>query len=85
MKTEQEKKEKINPELKEVVVQRLLSSKLPENIKLSVGGLSEEPMSLSEIIEHVKKEDETGRIVIEMYLAYLKALKEGIVKKIQNE
>ena len=42
-------KQKINPELKEIIIQRVLSSKLPENIKLSVGNLSKEPMGISEI------------------------------------
>lgn len=77
-------KEKINPELKEVIIYRILSSKLPENIKMSIGGISEKPMSASEIAEHVKAEDEIGEIVIEMELNYLKALKEGIIPKIQN-
>jgi len=84
MKTKQEQK-KIEPELKEIVLQRILSSKLPENIKLSVGSLSEEPMTIHEIAEHIRKEDEIGTTVIEMELAYLKALKEGIIKKMQNE
>ena len=79
-----EQKEKIDPELKELVLYRLMSSKLPENIEIAIGDISGEPMSMDEVIEHVKKEDETGNIIIEMELNYLKALKEGIISKIQN-
>lgn len=80
-----EEKQKINPELKEIIIQRILSSKLPENIKLSIGNLSKEPMGMSEIAKHIQQEDEIGEIIIEMELAYLKALKEGIIREIQND
>ena len=75
---------KIPEEIKEIVLFRIESSKLPENIKLSIGNLSSEPLSKEEIIEHIKKEDEIGRKIIEMEIAYLKALKEGIIPKIQK-
>ena len=76
--------QKINPELKEIILQRLRSSKLPDQIRMSIGGLSKEPMNITEVAEHVSREDEIGRKIIEMELAYLKALKEGIVEKIQK-
>lgn len=74
-----EEKKKLDPELKELIIQRIVSSKLPDNIKLSIGNLAQEPIGLAEIVEHVKKEDEIGEKIIEMELAYLKALKEGII------
>ncbi len=77
-------KEKIDPELKEIILQRIISSKLPDNIKMSIGNMSKEPMGLSEIAAHVQREDEIGRKIIEMELAYLKALKEGVISRIQN-
>ena len=80
----EEEKEKINPELKEIIIYRISSSKLPDNIKMSIGGISEKPMSTSEIVEHVKAEDEIGKIIMDMEINYLKALKEGIIPKIQN-
>ena len=80
-----EEKKKINSELKEIILQRISSSKLPENIKLSIGNLSKEPMSIQEIAHHVRIEDEIGEKIIEMELAYLKALKEGIITKLQND
>jgi len=42
-------------------------------------------MTLQEVIEHVKKEDEIGNKIIKIQLSYLKALKEGVISKIQNE
>lgn len=80
-----EEKQKINPELKEIIIQRVLSSKLPENIRLSIGNLSKEPMGILEIAKHIQQEDEIGKIIIEMELAYLKALKEGVIREIQND
>jgi len=77
-------KKKINPELKELVLYRLMSSRLPDNIEMTIGDISEKPMGMDEIIEHVKQEDETGQIIIEMELNYLKTLKEGIISQIQN-
>ena len=79
-----EQKQKINPELKEIILQRVLSSKLPENIKLSIGNLSKEPIGISEMARHIREEDEIGEKIIEMEIAYLKALKEGIIQGIQN-
>ncbi len=80
----EELKIKIEPEIKEIILQRILSSKLPSNIKLSVGNSTNEPMGIMEMAEHVKKEDEIGQKIIRMELNYLKALKEGIVEKIQS-
>ena len=77
-----EEKRKINPELKEIIIQRVLSSKLPENIKLSIGNLSKEPMSTEEIVKHVEAEDIIGKKIIQMELFYLQALKEGIVSEL---
>ena len=80
-----EEKQHISQELKEIIIRRIESSKLPENIRLSVGSLSQEPMNLQDIIIHIQKEDEIGKKIIEMESDYLKALKEGIIPKLQNE
>lgn len=79
MEEQKEKTTPINPELKEIVLYRLMSSKLPDNIQIAIGNLSKEPMKMNEIIEHVKKEDEIGKTIFEVELNYLKALKEGII------
>ena len=77
--------EEINPELKEIILQRLITSKLPQNLRVSIGNASQEPMTMQEVVEHVKKEDEIGKKIIKIQLSYLKALKEGVISKIQNE
>jgi hypothetical protein len=74
--------ERIDPQLKELVLYRLMSSRLPENIEMAIGDISGEPMNMEEIIEHVKNDDATGKIIIEMELNYLKALKAGIISQI---
>ena len=48
--------EEINPELKEIILQRLITSKLPQNLRVSIGNASQDPMTMQEVIEHVKKE-----------------------------
>ena len=73
---------KINSEIKEIIIYRIKSSKLPENIKMSIGNLSKEPMSTEEIVKHVEAEDIIGKKIIQMELFYLQALKEGIVSEL---
>ena len=74
--------DELNSELKEIIIKRIESSKLPQNILLSIGGMTDEPMNLADVINHVKNEDEVGKKIIQMELEYLKALKEGIVSRI---
>ena len=73
---------KISPELKEIIIYRIKSSKLPKNIRMSIGNLSKEPMDTEEIVKHVEAEDIIGKKIIQMELFYLQALKEGIVSKL---
>jgi len=73
---------KISSEIKEIIIYRIKSSKLPENIKMSIGNLSKEPMSTEEIVKHVEAEDIIGKKIIQMELFYLQALKEGIVSEL---
>ena len=77
--------EEINSELKEIILQRLITSKLPQNLRVSIGNASQEPMTMQEVVEHVKKGDEIGNKIIKIQLSYLKALKEGVISKIQDE
>ncbi len=75
----------VNQELKEIIVQRILTSELPKNLRVSIGNFTAQPMTLQQVVEHVKNEDEIGRKIIKIQLNYLKALKEGIISQIQNE
>ena len=77
-----EQEERIDQELKEIIISRFSSSKLPDNIKFSIGSLTSEPLNVKELIQHIRDEDEIGKVMIEMELNYLRALKEGIINQI---
>jgi len=62
-------------EIRKLVVERLKS--FPSSKKISIG--SEGNFSREELIEHVETEDRIGRKIIEIQLAYLQSLKEGII------
>lgn len=73
------KKEKVDKEIKEIVLFRIKSSKLPSNINLFIGN-SKEPLTKVDLINHVEKEDEIGRKIISMQMNYLRVLKKGIIQ-----
>ena len=50
---------------------------MPPNLKLSVGRYG--TFTKEELIERVQKEDEVGKLIIEMQLKYLRSFKEGII------
>ncbi len=58
-------------EIKNLVKARL--AEMPAHIKLSIG--SSGPFSREQLIEHVEKGDETGKLIIDMELNYIRALK----------
>ena len=64
-----------NAEIRELVMARL--STFPSDKKICIGKYGE--LSREDMIKHVRKEDEIGKKIIEIELAYLRALKEGIV------
>jgi len=65
----------VDEEIKELVITRLKT--MPANIKMSVGSYG--IFSKNELIESVRKENEVGKLVIEMQLKYLKSFKKGII------
>ncbi len=65
----------VDEEIKKLVITRL--STMPANMKLSIGNYG--IFSKDELIENVKKENEIGKLVIEMQLKYLKSFKKGII------
>lgn len=67
--------QKISEDLKKLVIARL--DVLPPDKKVSIGSVG--AFNKNELIEHVEKEDDIGKKVIEVELTYLKALKEGIL------
>jgi len=64
-----------NAEIRELVMARL--STFPSNKKICIGNYGE--LTREDMIKHVSKEDEIGKKIIEIELAYLRALKQGIV------
>ena len=64
-----------NAEIKELVLARL--STFPSNKKICIGDYGK--LTREDMIKHVSKEDEIGKKIIEIELAYLRALKQGIV------
>ncbi len=65
----------VDEEIKKLVITRL--STMPANMKLSIGSYG--IFSKDELIDNVKKENEIGKLVIEMQLKYLKSFKKGII------
>ncbi len=68
-------KSEISEDVKALVIARLET--LPANKKISIGSYGD--FTRDELIEHVKKEDEIGRKMVEIELEFLRALKEGII------
>lgn len=64
-----------NAEIRELVMARL--STFPSNKKICIGNYGE--LTREDMIKHVSKEDEIGEKIIEIELAYFRALKQGIV------
>jgi len=55
---------------------------IPSNVELSVG--NEGSFSIDDLIERVKKQDEIGKKMIEMQLAYLRSLGKLPTQELQN-
>ena len=64
-----------NAEIRELVMARL--STFPSNKKICIGKYGE--LTREDMIKHVRNEDEIGKKIIEIELAYIRALKQGIV------
>ena len=61
-------------EIKKLVLLRLET--MPETIRISIG-LEGKELAREDLIDHVKKEDQLGKMIIEMQLRYLKSMKTG--------
>lgn len=60
-------------EWKELVLIRLKS--MPSNIEVSVGSVG--TLSKEDLINHVEKDDDLGRLIVEMQKKYLQSMKTG--------
>jgi len=71
---EKKDKNKINEEIKKIVIARL--EVFPSDKRISIGSIGE--LTKEEMIENVEKETDIGEKIAEVQLNYLRALKEGI-------
>ena len=65
----------VSEDIKKLVITRLQA--MPPNLKLSIGKYG--TFTKEELIERVQKEDEVGKLIIEMQLKYLRSFKKGII------
>ena len=72
----------VKEEIKELVIAKI-DARMPSNIKISIGGIGS--MSKQEMIEHVKKEDEQGKQIIQMHMNFIKAMTSGELMKELNK
>lgn len=61
----------IQEDIIKLVLVRLQS--MPENIEVNFGSFG--TLNKSELIDHVKKQDELGQQIVDMQMAYLRSLK----------
>jgi len=66
----------MDEDVKKLIIARL--DVWPRNKKISIGRFGS--FTKEELIEHVKKEDEVGKKIVEIELQFLRALKKGILK-----
>jgi hypothetical protein len=71
---EEKNKNKINEDVKKIVIARL--EVFPADKKISIGSMGE--FTKEEMIDHVEEEDDIGEKIAEVQLNYLQALKEGV-------
>jgi hypothetical protein len=64
----------IPKQLKDAVIAKI-DAGMPAHLKLSIGAFG--ALSKEELIEHVKKEDEIGKKIVELHMSFLKALVSG--------
>jgi len=62
---------------KKIVIERLMQA--PPTMKISFGEQDGTFMSRDELIEHVKRDTDIGKNVVNVQLAYLKAFKKGVL------
>jgi len=65
----------VSEDIKKLVIVRLQA--MSPNLKLSIDKYG--TFTKEELIERVQKEDEVGKLIIEMQLKYLRSFKKGII------
>jgi hypothetical protein len=77
---EKNEPQNISEDITNLVIARLET--IPSNVEISVGG--DGSFTISELIERVKKQDDVGKKMIEMQLAYLRALGKLPTQELQD-
>lgn len=77
---EKNKPQNISEDIKNLVIARLET--IPPNVEISIGG--DGSFTVSELIEKVKKQDDIGKKMIEIQLAYLRSLGKLPTQEIQD-
>ncbi len=67
-----EEADELQEQIRELVIARIRT--LSDNVSLSVGG---EDLKRDELIEHVQKEDEIGKNLIDMQIEFLQDMASG--------
>lgn len=70
----------ISEDMTNLVIARLET--IPPNVEVSIGG--DGSFTIAELIDRVKKQDEIGKKMIEMQLAYLRSLGKLPTQELQN-
>ncbi len=60
--------------MKELVLMKI-EAEMPQNLRLSIGSHGE--FTKEEILDHVRKEDEIGRKIIQAHASFLKSVGSG--------
>lgn len=72
--SEKENRKNLTKEIKELVITRIEAT-MPSRLKLCMGG--EDGLTKKEMIEHINKEDDTGELIVEAHLNFIKAQANG--------
>lgn len=77
---EKNESKNISEDIINLVIARLET--IPSNVEMSIGG--DGSFTISELIERVKKQDDIGKKMIEMQLAYLRSLSKLPTQDLQD-
>ena len=77
---EKDNSQDISEDIKNLVIARLET--IPSNVEISIG--SEGSFTIKDLIERVEKQDDIGKKMIEMQLAYLRSLGKLPTQELQD-
>jgi len=77
---EKNKPQNISEDIKNLVIARLET--IPSNVEISIGG--DGSFTVSDLIEKVRKQDDIGKKMIEIQLAYLRSLGKLPTQELQD-